>query len=76
MREVGEGTEEEEGDCDDAEPGLLGSLELLELPGLLESLGLANNEPARSELAMQKAMVRGNNLCFILFPFFVCFSPT
>jgi hypothetical protein len=71
MREVGEGAEE--GDCDDAEPGLLGSLEPLELPGLLESLGAAINEPTRSELVMQKAMVRGNNLCFILFPFFRLF---
>jgi hypothetical protein len=74
MREVGEGAEAEEDDDDDGdedeEPGLLGSLEP---PGLPGSFGPAINEPTRSELVMQRAMVRGKILCFILFPFFRLF---
>ena len=82
MCEVGESAEEADeddedddyGDCDDEDPGLLGSLELLELLELPGSVWAANNDPTRSELVTQKAMVRGNSLCFILIPLFLLFQ--
>jgi len=67
--------EDEEGEpywddpeLEELEPEELGSLELPELPELLEGSCLAINEPASREPVMQRAMVRSNGVRFILFP--------
>jgi hypothetical protein len=55
---------------DDPELEELGSLELPELPELLEGSCLAISEPASREPVMQRAMVRSNSVRFIFY--FLC----